>query len=395
MLFIDEMDIAGKKLLIRVDYNVPIKGGVIQDDNRIVQSLDTLRHALKQGAALILCSHMGKPKGKAVPELSLKPVAGHLGDLLNTEVLMAPDCVGDEVADMASKLQPGRILLLENLRFHEGETANAPGFSKALASLAEVYVDDAFGTAHRAHASNVGVTQFMDRCCGGLLLKKEWQYLGEALQNPEHPYVAVSGGAKVSTKLEVLQNLLDTVDELIIGGAMSNTFFLAQGYETGSSLVERDLVDAAKGILERAEAKGVKVHLPVDVVLGESVEDENPGEAVDASAIPDGKMALDIGPKTIEKFQSVLGKAKTVMWNGPMGVFENPAFAKGSLALAEAMAKLEGATTVVGGGDTDVVVHKAGLADRFSFISTGGGSFLEFLEGKELPAFKALRECSQ
>lgn len=395
MKYLEQMDIAGKRVLIRVDFNVPLKNGVITDDNRIVQSLPTIRLALQKGAAVVLCSHLGKPKGKVMPEYSLAPVAKHLADLLNMEAPLAPDCIGSETAALVAALEPGKLLMLENLRFHPGEEGNDPEFSKALAAGIDVYVDDAFGTAHRAHASNVGVTKFVKECCCGLLLEKEWKFLGEALAAPQRPYVAISGGAKVSTKLGILTRLLDKVDALIIGGAMANTFFLAQGHEVGTSLVERDLLGEAQKIMELAKAKGVKLLLPVDVVVGDSVNATVTGGIFDVGAVPAGKMVLDIGPRSVDLFTEELVKSKTVMWNGPMGAFENQAFAQGSMALARCLARMDDALTIVGGGDTDAVIHKAKLADRFSFISTGGGSFMEFLEGKELPAFTALRECAR
>lgn len=395
MRFLDQLDIRGKRLLIRVDYNVPLKNGVVQDDTRIKGSLETIRHALDKGAALVLCSHLGKAKGKPDPTLSLKPTAQRLSEIIGREVKMAPDCVGPEVEKMAKALKPGEVLMLENLRFHEGETKNDPQFSAALAKMGEIFVNDAFGTAHRAHASMVGVTKYFPQCCAGFLLKKEWEYIGQALGDPKRPYVAISGGAKVSSKLAVLHRLLSKVDALIIGGAMANTFLLAQGHPVGKSLVEQDLVDEARKIMAEAEKRGVELHLPVDVVLGKSIEDKQASGIADVNAIPAEAMILDIGPKTRDLYAKAVSKAKTVMWNGPMGAFENPAFAEGSLAMAKAVADLKGATTVVGGGDTDALVHKAKLADSFSFISTGGGSFLEFLEGKELPAFTALQECGK
>ncbi len=371
MRFLDQLDIRGKRLLIRVDYNVPLKNGVVQDDTRIKGSLETIRHALDKGAALVLCSHLGKAKGKPDPTLSLKPTAQRLSEIIGREVKMAPDCVGPEVEKMAKALKPGEVLMLENLRFHEGETKNDPQFSAALAKMGEIFVNDAFGTAHRAHASMVGVTKYFPQCCAGFLLKKEWEYIGQALGDPKRPYVAISGGA------------------------MANTFLLAQGHPVGKSLVEQDLVDEARKIMAEAEKRGVELHLPVDVVLGKSIEDKQASGIADVNAIPAEAMILDIGPKTRDLYAKAVSKAKTVMWNGPMGAFENPAFAEGSLAMAKAVADLKGATTVVGGGDTDALVHKAKLADSFSFISTGGGSFLEFLEGKELPAFTALQECGK
>lgn len=395
MRFLDQLDIKGKRLLVRVDYNVPLKNGLVQDDTRIKGSLGTIRYALENGAALVLCSHLGKPKGKPDPALSLKPAAERLSELIGREVRMAPDCVGAKVEAMARALKPGEVLMLENLRFHEGETKNDPEFSAALARMGEIFVNDAFGTAHRAHASMVGVARHMPQCCAGFLLKKEWEYIGQALSNPKPPYVAISGGAKVSSKLAVLQRLLSKVDGLIIGGAMANTFLLAQGYSVGKSLVEPDLVDEARKIMAEAEKRGIDLHLPVDVVLGKSLEDKQASGVADVNVIPDDVMVLDIGPKTREQYATAVSKAKTIMWNGPMGAFENPAFAAGSVAVSQAVADLKDAVTVVGGGDTDALVHNTGLADKFSFISTGGGSFMEFLEGKELPAFTALQECGK
>lgn len=396
MLFLDNMDVSGKRLLIRVDYNVPLKDGVITDDNRIRQSLPTLKLALEKGAALVLCSHAGKPKGQRVDSLSLKPMAARVSELLGMDVATADDCIGPEAEAKAAALQPGQVLMLENLRFHEGETKNDPEFAKALAQMGQVFVNDAFGTAHRAHASVVGVIPHMQACCGGLLLKKEWEFIGQALKNPQRPYVAVSGGAKVSSKLGVLKSLLDVVDAMVIGGAMANTFFLAQGFTVGKSLAEPDLVGEAEAILKSAQAKGVDIHLPVDVTLGKGLDDASALGTAPVSAIPDDAMVLDVGPESAAKFGQALSNAKTIMWNGPMGAFENPAFAEGSLAVARAIAGLEGkALTVVGGGDTDAVIHKLHLQDKFSFISTGGGSFLEFLEGKPLPAFQALEECAK
>lgn len=393
MKSLEEMDVAGKRTLIRVDFNVPLKNGVIQDDNRIVQSLPTIRLALEKGAAVILCAHLGKPKGKPVPEYSLAPVAAHLSDLLNMEVPLAPDCIGPEAERMAMELAPGNVLMLENLRFHPGEEANDPGFAAALAKTAEAYVDDAFGTAHRAHASNVGVIRHVRECGCGLLLKKEWRFLAEVLAAPARPYVAVSGGSKVSTKLTVLTRLLDKVDTLIIGGAMANTFLLAKGHDVGKSLVEPDLVKEAANIISAAAGKGIKLLLPVDVVVASSLDDKVTGGVFPVESIPKDKMVLDIGPASVELFTNELATAGTVMWNGPLGAFENQAFAQGSLAVARCLAGLDKATTIVGGGDTDAVVHAARLEEKFSFISTGGGSFMEFMEGKELPAFTALEEC--
>ena len=398
MRFIDQLDLKGKRVLIRVDFNVPLDGADITDDNRIRASLETLRYILDQGAALIVCAHLGGPKGKVVPELSLAPVAKRLSELLGRPVPLAPDCVGPEVEALCAALEPGHALMLENLRFHAeetGKTAEERGdFGKQLASLADIYVVDAFGVVHRANASVVDVPRQAKVCCAGFLLKKEWRYLGETLADPERPYTAVSGGAKVSTKLGVLTHLLGKVDHLIIGGAMANTFLKAQGHGVGASLVEEDLVDAARGILDDAGGKGTALHLPIDVVLGKSIKDTEAMATVDVNSIPPGALILDIGPKTAALFAEVLGKSRTVVWNGPMGLFETPAFAQGTLAVCKAMADNQEAVIIVGGGDTDAVVHQSGLAGGFDFISTGGGSFLEFLEGKELPGIQALKECS-
>ncbi len=391
MRFIDELSLAGKRVLVRVDYNVPIKDGVIVDDNRIKQSLPTLQLALDAGASLVLCSHLGRPKGAPVPEFSLQPIASHLAALLGREVRMAPDCIGPEALAMAENLAPGQILLLENLRFHAGETKNDPDFSRDLAKFGQVYVNDAFGASHRAHASVVGVTEFIDECCGGLLLKKEWRYLGEALKEPERPFVAIIGGAKVSSKLGILKALMDKVDSMIVGGAMANTFRKAQGFEVGTSLVEDDLLEEAMAIMVEAREKGVKFYLPVDFILGADPKGGIASGVRTYQDIPAEEMILDTGPASHTLFAEVIKNAKTVIWNGPMGAFENPAFAQGSINLCRVVAALD-AMTILGGGDTNVIVELTKLTDKFSFISTGGGSFLEFLEGKELPAFTALEE---
>lgn len=388
--FIDQMDLSGKKVLIRVDYNVPLKDGVITDDNRIQGSLPTLKYALDAGAALILCSHMGKPKGKAVPELSLTPVAERLSELIGRPVAMAPDCVGPEAQAMADALKPGEVLLLENLRYHEGEQKGDEGFARALAGLCDVYCCDAFGTAHRAHASMTGIPAFSKEKCGGFLLKKEWEFLGESLKRPARPYVAISGGAKVSSKLAIIQNLLSKVNRIIIGGAMANTFFLALGHPVGKSLAEPDLVEEAKNIMADARRKGVDLLLPVDVVVANGPDDAKAQGVVGIDAIGEDQMVLDAGPESVKRWAEALADARTVVWNGPVGLFENPAFAGGSKGLAEAVANLADALTIIGGGDTGACLKMAGVTDKVTFISTGGGSFLEFMEGKELPAFKAL-----
>ncbi|MBP9943875.1 MAG: phosphoglycerate kinase [Desulfomicrobium sp.] len=393
MRFLDELNVSGKRVLMRVDYNVPLKDGVIVDDNRIKQSLPTLKLALEGGACLVICSHLGRPKGAPAPEFSLKPVAARLTELLGIEVRMAPDCVGPEVLAMAEALKPGEVLLLENLRFHPGETKNDPDFSRELAKLGQIYVNDAFGASHRAHASVVGVTEYIKDCCGGLLLKKEWQYLGEALENPARPFVAIIGGAKVSSKLGILKALLEEVDSMIVGGAMANTFRKAQGFEVGTSLVEDDLLEEAIAIMVEAREKGVKFYLPVDFILGTDPKGGIASGVRTYQDIPADEMILDTGPASHTLFAEVIKNAGTVIWNGPMGAFENPAFAQGSINLCRVVGAISG-MTILGGGDTNVIVEQMNMADKFSFISTGGGSFLEFLEGKELPAFTALEKKS-
>jgi len=392
MKFLDQIEIQNKKLLVRVDYNVPLKDGVIQDAHRIRASLATLCYALEMDAALIICSHLGRPTTRHESVFSLKPTAVRLAELLGREVKMAPDCIGSEVAAMVQALKPGQVLMLENLRYHAGEKNNDPEFGKQLASLADVYVNDAFAVAHREHASVVGVVEYAPVSCGGLLLQKEWKYLGKALAQPARPYIAISGGAKISTKIDVLDTLVDKADEIIIGGAMANTFLLARGNRIGRSLVETQRTADAARLLEKASKNGKKIHLPVDLTLGESPGSQTALGVCRFDAIPEDGMALDIGPKTIAQFTTVLATAKTVLWNGPMGAFENPAFAQGSLELARIVAGLDDALTIVGGGDTNVVIKAENLSDQFNFISTGGGSFMAFMEGKELPAFKALKE---
>jgi len=394
---LDDLDLKGKRCLVRVDFNVPLKNGQITDDNRIRASLPSIEKALAKGAALVLCSHLGKPKGKRVPELSLAPVAVRLSELLGREVKMAPDCIGPEVEKMAKAMKPGEVLLLENLRFHPEEEKGGEDFARGLASLADAYVNDAFGTAHRAHASMVGVARHMRQCAAGELMIKEYEYLNETLKSPERPFAAITAGAKVSSKLGILRNLLGKVDILVIGGAMANTFLLAQGRQVGTSLVEPDLVPEAKGILADAEKKGVEIVLPLDLVLGEG-PDGKAEKTVGLDQVDPGLMILDVGPKTVERLRQVLAKARTVVWNGPVGAFENPEFAKGSLALADILAtivKEKAAVVIVGGGDTGALLAQSGKAGEVTFISTGGGSFLELLEGKEMPAFKALEECGK
>jgi phosphoglycerate kinase len=383
-LSIRDLDLKNKRLFIRVDFNVPLMPGgqEISSDKRIKASLPTIRYALEQGAGLVLASHLGRPKGKPNPEMSLKPVAKRLEELLGKPVKMAPDCVGPEVEAM--KPAPGEILLLENLRFHAEEEKNDPAFAKQLASLCDLYVNDAFGTAHRAHASTVGMIQFVPQAAAGLLMDKELEYLGKATTNPARPCIAILGGAKVSDKIEVIQNLLKFVDKLLIGGAMAYTFMKAQGKPTGNSLVEADKVDLAKEILN---ASREKILLPVDHVVAAELREGAANNAV--KIIADGLMGLDIGPRTIELFSAEIAKAKTIIWNGPMGVFEKPPFDKGTVALAKAVAE-SGAISVVGGGDSEKAIKSAGVADKISHISTGGGASLEFLSGIELPGVAAL-----
>lgn len=384
-LSIRDLDLKGKRVFIRVDFNVPLSedGQTVTSDKRIRESLPTIQYALEQGAGVILASHLGRPKGKPDPKYSLKPVARRLEELLGRPVKMAPDCVGPEVE--ALKPAPGEVLLLENVRFHEGETKNDPEFARQLASLADVFVLDAFGSAHRAHASVVGVAQYLP-AAAGFLMEKELEYLGKAISNPERPCVAILGGAKVSDKIEVIENLLKIADKLLIGGAMAYTFLRAQGKPVGRSLVEEDKVDLARQLLDKA---GDKLMLPVDHVVTDEIKEGAQAEVVEA--IPDDKVGADIGPKTVEAYKRVIATAKTIIWNGPMGVFEKPPFDRGTVEIAKAVAE-SGATSIVGGGDSVKAVEAAGVADKITHISTGGGASLEFLSGKELPGVAALRD---
>jgi phosphoglycerate kinase len=386
-LSIRDLDIAGKRVFIRVDFNVPLAQGAaggqeITSDKRIRASLPTIKYALDKGAGLILASHLGRPKGKPNPEMSLKPIAMKLAELLGKPVAMAPDCVGPAVEAMLPK--PGEVLLLENLRFHAEEEKNDPEFSKQLAKLCDVYVNDAFGSAHRAHASTVGMISFVKQAAAGLLMDKEIEYLTRAVKNPARPCVAILGGAKVSDKIEVIQNLMKVVDKLMIGGAMAYTFLRARGEGTGKSLVEEDKIDLARELMAEA---GSKLMLPVDHVVAAELKAGVNTKVVDK--VPDGLMGLDIGPETIAAYEQVIAGAKTVIWNGPMGVFETPPFDKGTVALAKAVAA-SGAVSVVGGGDSEKAIKSAGLSDKISHISTGGGASLEFLAGIELPGVAAL-----
>ena len=380
--------VMGKKVFVRVDYNVPMKDGVITNDNRIRATLPTLEYLLAQNAALVLASHLGRPKGAPVPEFTLAPVAKRLSELLGKEVLFAPDCVGEEAAAMAKALKPGQILLLENLRYHKEEEKNDPEFSRQLASLAEVAVNDAFGVSHRAHASVEGITKYIPTVAG-FLLEKEILFLGQAVNNPVRPFVAIIGGAKVSDKIGVIENLLTKVDRLIIGGGMANTFLAAKGFATGKSLVEEDKLDLARELMVKAKNAGKELLLPVDVTIADRFAVDAANKVVAADAIEGDWMALDIGPVTSKAYAEALKDAKTVVWNGPMGVFEMDVFAKGTEAVAKAVAA-SGAKSIVGGGDSIAALEKLGLAREITHISTGGGASLEFLEGKVLPGVAAL-----
>ena len=386
-----DMEIAGKRVLIRADLNVPLDKGKISDDTRIVAALPTIRYVLAYGATPIVCSHLGRPKGKPDAKYSLKPVAERLSQLLGCRVYMAPDCIGPEAERLAATIPRGDVLFLENLRFHAEEEANDAKFAQALASLADVYVNDAFGSAHRAHASTAGVAAYLP-AVAGFLMEKELTFMGQALTSPSRPFVAVLGGAKVSDKIEVIHNLLAKVDWLVIGGGMANTFLKAQGKEVGNSLVENDKLDVAQSLLRDG---GEKLILPVDVVVADSFDEKAQTRTVSVNAVPAGWRILDIGPETVELFSRYLGSARTVVWNGPMGVFEMEPFSAGTFAIARMLANLSDATTIVGGGDSASAVERAGVAERISHISTGGGASLEFLEGKQLPGVACLnaREC--
>ena len=391
---IEDIDVAGKRVLCRCDFNVPTKGGVITSDKRIVAAMPTIQYLVDKGAKVILCSHMGKPKGEWKPELSLKIVADRLSQLLGKEVIMASDVAGEDSKAKAAALKDGDVMLLENTRYIKGETKNDPELSKALADLADVFVNDAFGTAHRAHSSTAGVADHLPAVCG-YLVQKEVSIMGKALANPERPFVAILGGAKVSDKLNVINNLLEKVDTLIIGGGMAYTFLAAKGYGVGTSLLDAEKIDYCKEMMAKAEAKGVNLLLPIDTVVASEFPNPIDGdvavETVDSSAIPADKMGLDIGEKTRALFADAAKNAKTVVWNGPMGVFENPTLAKGTIAVAQALADSD-AITIVGGGDSAAACEQLGFANEITHISTGGGASLEFLEGLELPGIACLED---
>ncbi len=395
-LSIRDLALSNHRVLMRVDFNVPLEDGRVIDDTRIRETLPTVEYALRRGARLVLVSHLGRPKGKPNPKMSLKPVAERLRMLLDKELApdenvgFCPDCVGPEAEEMAGQLEKGQTLLLENLRFHPEEEANDEKFSKQLASLADYYVNDAFGTAHRAHASTVGITKFVKKSAAGLLMEKELQYLGKVLKKPERPFIAILGGAKVSDKIGVIRNLLGKVDVLMIGGGMAYTFLNAQGEPVGKSLVEEDKLDLARQLLQEAKKHKMKFLLPVDHVVADKIDIGAIVQTVASGHIPANLMALDIGPMTAEIFTEAIAHARTIVWNGPMGVFEVAPFAKGTFKIARAVAGNVGATSIVGGGDSVSAVHAAGVADKITHISTGGGASLEFLEGKKLPGVEAL-----
>ncbi len=382
---IRDVDVQGKRVLVRVDFNVPLKEGAVADDTRIRAALPTINYLLEHGAAVILCSHLGRPKGKIVPELRMNPVAERLAELLDRPVKKLDDCVGPEVEAAVGAMQPGDVVLLENTRFHPEEKANDAQFARQMAGLAELYVNDAFGAAHRAHASNVGVAQYLP-AVAGFLMEKELEFLGKAVEAPERPYVAILGGAKISDKIGVIESLLERCDRLLIGGGMANTFFKAMGFGVGDSLVEEEAVSTAQSLLEKA---GSQLVLPVDVVIADAFDNEANVRVVAPNAVPAGWRILDVGPKTVATFESALGGARTVVWNGPLGVFEMPNFAVGTFDVARLLAELD-AVTIIGGGDSAAAVRQAGLTDQMTHVSTGGGASLEFLEGKVLPGVAAL-----
>ncbi|TVQ74294.1 MAG: phosphoglycerate kinase [Balneolaceae bacterium] len=393
-LSLKDLDLKGKTVVMRVDFNVPLKDGVIGDDNRIRQALPSIKHVIEAGAKLVLLSHLGRPKGEPKPEFSLKPVAKHLESLVSCKVWFGEDCIGEKAEEAVSKASEGEIVLLENVRFHPQETKNDPDFSKALAAHGDVFVNDAFGSSHRAHSSVAGITEHLQPAAAGFLLRKEIDYLQESVENPKRPFVAVLGGAKVSDKIGVIENLITKVDTIIIGGGMTYTFFKAMDLPIGNSLLEEDKVELAATLLEKAKANNVEIMLPVDSVVGKEFKEDTESKVVAQDGIEDGWIAMDIGPKSAQLFGDEIMDAKTVIWNGPMGVFEMDAFAKGTFAVAGAMstATQNGAITIIGGGDSASAIKKAGLEDKVSHVSTGGGASLEYLEGKELPGITSLTD---
>lgn len=393
-LTIEELQVQGKTVFMRVDFNVPMENGKITDDNRIVEALPSIRYLLDKGAKVILASHLGRPKGKVNPEFTLQPVADELAELLGVPVHFAEDCIGQTAQLAVQNASYGEIILLENLRFHPEEEANDPNFSKQLASLADVYVNDAFGSSHRAHASVAGITEYLQPAASGFLLQKEIQYLDESVNHPKRPFVAILGGAKVSDKIGVIENLISKVDTLLIGGGMSFTFYKAKGLPIGNSLVEEEKVSLASELLKKASDAGVELLLPVDSIVADRFAADALTQTVGEDGIPEGWMALDIGPESVKLYSDRIQKAKTVLWNGPMGVFEMDAFSKGTFEVAEALAVAtkQGATTIIGGGDSAAAIKKSGLEDQVSHVSTGGGASLEYLEGKVLPGVDCLTE---
>ena len=395
-LMVDDIELKGKRVLVRVDFNVPLDENLnITDDIRITSALPTIKKIMAEGGKVILMSHLGRPKGTPNPKYSLKPVAIRLSELLGVEVRFAPDCIGNTVKEIVNSLKDGEVVLLENLRYHAEEEKNDPAFAKQLAELGDVYVNDAFGSAHRAHASTEGVTKFIPICVSGYLMKKELDYLGTAIADPKRPFTAILGGAKISGKIDVINNLSTKVDNLIIGGGMAYTFYKAMGYEVGSSLLEVDKVELAKQILEDMPKTGVNFMLPCDVVVAPEFNNDSPSTVVGIDGIPADKMGLDIGPATIEAFKKVILESKTILWNGPMGVFEFDNFAAGTNAIAMALVEAteKGAITIIGGGDSASAIKKAGVEDKVTHVSTGGGASLEFLEGKILPGVAALNDA--
>jgi len=384
---ITDIDVMGKRVLVRVDFNVPIKDGAVGDDTRIRAAIPTVQYLLDHGASVILCSHLGRPKGEVMPEYSLRPVATHLSKLLDRPVAFAEDCVGPVAEQAASALKPGGVLLLENTRFHAGETKNDAEMSKQLAALADIYVNDAFGSAHRAHASTEGVARYLP-AVAGFLMEKEIRYLGQAIENPAHPFIAILGGAKISDKIGVIKNLLEKADQVLIGGGMANTFFKAQGYPVGDSLVEDESLETAKDLVSKG---GNRLRLPVDVVIGDRFEADADRKVMSMGPVPAGWRILDIGPKTLDNFRKIIADAGTIVWNGPMGVFEFPRFAEGTFGLAKAVAE-SNATTIIGGGDSVAAVQQTGVADRIKHISTGGGAATESPPRISLPGLAALQD---